>query len=151
MEKKWLERSERMARKFRVVVNGKEYTVEVEELGGSTINQSPPVSVPTEKPVEKPKEEKPKEQPKAAEQPKQVISKPSTPTGGIEVKSPMSGLIIKLHVNEGQQIIRGQKLLVLEAMKMENDIISEHDGKVSKIFVKEGDTVETQQTLLLIE
>ncbi|MFN3284208.1 MAG: biotin/lipoyl-containing protein [Pseudothermotoga sp.] len=141
-----------MARKFRVVVNGKEYTVEVEELGSSTVLQSPhAVGTPVERPVEKPKEEKPKEQPKAVEQPKQVISKPSTSTGGIEVKSPMSGLIIKLHVSEGQQVTRGQKLLVLEAMKMENDIISEHDGKVSKIFVKEGDTVETQQTLLMIE
>lgn len=140
-----------MARKFRVVINGKEYIVEVEELGGSTTVQIPqPVNVSVEKTIEKPVE-KPKEQPKVVEQPKQVISKPSTSTGGIEVKSPMSGLIIKLHVSEGQKVTRGQKLLVLEAMKMENDILSEHDGKVAKILVKEGDTVETQQTLLIIE
>lgn len=118
MEKKWLERSERMARKFRVVVNGKEYIVEVEELGGSTVPQSPqPASVSVEKPLERPKEEKPKEQTKIVEQPKQATPKPSTATGGIEVKSPMSGLILKVHVSEGQQITRGQKLLVLEAMK----------------------------------
>ncbi len=147
-----MERSERMARKFRVVVNGKEYIVEVEELGGSTTAQVlQPVSIPTEKQVERQIEKPKPEQPKVTEKPSQPVVKPSAPAGGIEIKSPMSGLIIKVHVSEGQQVSRGQKLLVLEAMKMENDILSEHDGKIAKILVKEGDTVETQQTLLIIQ
>ncbi|HOJ89271.1 MAG TPA: biotin/lipoyl-binding protein [Pseudothermotoga sp.] len=141
-----------MARKFRVVVSGKEYIVEVEELGSSTTAQVlQPVNVPVEKPVEKQIEKPRPEQPKIVEEPKQPAPKPSAPAGGIEIRSPMSGLILKIHVSEGQQVSRGQKLLVLEAMKMENDILSEHDGKVAKILVKEGDTVETQQTLLIIQ
>ncbi|MGB9821514.1 MAG: biotin/lipoyl-containing protein [Pseudothermotoga sp.] len=141
-----------MARKFRVVVNGKEYIVEVEELGSSTTAQVlQPVNVPVEKPVEKQIEKPKPEQPKIVEEPKQPSPKPAAPAGGIEIRSPMSGLILKIHVSEGQQVSRGQKLLVLEAMKMENDILSEHDGKVAKILVKEGDTVETQQTLLIIQ
>ncbi|MEJ5228606.1 MAG: biotin/lipoyl-containing protein [Pseudothermotoga sp.] len=143
-----------MARKFRVVVNQKEYIVEVEELGATANTQIPqPTSVSVEKPlVEQPKVEKPVEKPKPVEQPQtQPVSKTPALGTGIEVKSPMAGLIVKVHVSEGQRVTRGQKLLVLEAMKMENDIVSEHDGKISKILVKQGDNVETQQTLLIIE
>jgi len=143
-----------MARKFRVVVNQKEYIVEVEELGATAnVQSSQPVSVPAEKPsIEQPKVEKPVEKPKVVEQP-QTQTSPRSPasTTGIEVKSPMAGLIVKVHVSEGQRVTRGQKLVVLEAMKMENDIICEHDGKISKVLVKQGDNVETQQTLLIIE
>ncbi|MEN3008106.1 biotin/lipoyl-containing protein [Pseudothermotoga sp.] len=137
-----------MARKFRVVINNKEYIVEVEEMGSSPIVQSiQPV-------VEKPQiAEKPQPvQPKKEEQVRVEQAKQPAPTkvGGVEVKAPMSGLIVKVHVSEGQQVKRGQKLLVLEAMKMENDIISEHEGTVLKVLVKEGDNVETEQTMLII-
>lgn len=143
-----------MARKFRVVINNKEYIVEVEEIGGSPIVQS--IQSTTQPVVERP--QLVNEKPQVSEKPQQVQPKPEPPkekpapkpTDGIEVKAPMSGLIVKLHVSEGQQVKRGQKLLVLEAMKMENDIISEHDGTVLKVLVKEGDNVETQQTLLII-
>jgi biotin carboxyl carrier protein len=139
-----------MARKFRVVINNKEYIVEVEEIGGSPIVQS--VQPVVEKPqvVEKLQQvqtQEVKAEPKKVEQPKE---KPAPKTGGVEVKAPMSGLIVKVHVSEGQQVKRGQKLLILEAMKMENDIISEHEGTVLKVLVKEGDNVETEQTLLVI-
>ncbi|AJC73758.1 propionyl-CoA carboxylase [Pseudothermotoga hypogea DSM 11164 = NBRC 106472] len=139
-----------MARKFRVVINNKEYIVEVEEIGGSSIVQS--VQPVVEKPqlVEKPQQvqtQNVKAEPKKVEQPKE---KPTPKAGGVEVKAPMSGLVVKVHVSEGQQVKRGQKLLVLEAMKMENDIVSEHEGTVVKVLVKEGDNVETGQTLITI-
>lgn len=145
-----MERSEKMARKFRVVINNKEYIVEVEEIGSSPIVQSiqpvaeKPQIIEKTQPVQTKKEEQVK-----VEQAKQPAAQPAK-VGGVEVKAPMSGLIVKIHVSEGQQVKRGQKLLVLEAMKMENDIISEHEGTVLKVLVKEGDNVETEQTLLVI-
>lgn len=144
-----MERSEKMARKFRVVINNKEYIVEVEEVGSSPIVQS--IQSVVEKPqiVEKPQPAQPKKEEQVKAEQKQPAVQP-VKAGGIEVKAPMSGLIVKIHVSEGQQVKRGQKLLVLEAMKMENDIISEHEGTVLKVLVKEGDNVETEQTLLVI-
>lgn len=145
-----MERSERMARKFRVVINNKEYIVEVEEIGGSPIVQSVQPVVEKPQQVERPQQvpvQAAKPEPVKVEQPKEQAA---PKTGGVEVRAPMSGLIVKVHVSEGQRVKRGQKLLVLEAMKMENDIISEHEGTVLKVLVKEGDNVETQQTLLII-
>ncbi|HBT39893.1 MAG: Biotin/lipoyl attachment domain-containing protein [Thermotoga sp. 50_1627] len=139
-----------MARKFRVVINNKEYIVEVEEIGGSPIVQSVQPIVEKPQVVEKPQQvqtQAVKSEPVRVEQPKE---KPTPKAGGLEVKAPMSGLIVRVNVSEGQQVKRGQTLLVLEAMKMENDIISEHDGTVLKVLVKEGDSVETEQTLLVI-
>ncbi|MDI3495603.1 MAG: glutaconyl-CoA/methylmalonyl-CoA decarboxylase subunit gamma [Pseudothermotoga sp.] len=148
MEKIWLERSEKMARKFRVVVNGKEYIVEVEEIGLSGVQQ--PIirqsTIPVEKSAEKTVIEHSKPE-RIEPQPAQ----PSATVSGVEIKSPMSGLILKVHVSEGQKVTRGQKLIVLEAMKMENDILSDHDGTVTKVLVKEGDNVETGQILLQID
>jgi len=153
MADKWLERSEKMARKFKVVIDGKEYTVEVEEIGQSqeiksieTSNSKPLIS----------------ESAQIPERPTNTITSPSkpsvsetrTPTQGEkhrEVKSPMAGLILKVLVGEGESVSKGQKLVILEAMKMENDIIAESPGVVSKVFVKEGENVETGQTLILIK
>lgn len=145
-----MERSEKMARKFRVVINNKEYIVEVEEMGSSPTVQSIQPVVERPQIVEKPQPAQPKkEEQTKVEQAKQPVAQP-VKVGGVEIKAPMSGLIVKIHVSEGQQVKRGQKLLVLEAMKMENDIISEHEGTVLKVLVKEGDNVETEQTLLVI-
>ncbi len=60
----------------------------------------------------------------------------------------MPGKILKILVREGDQVKVGQGLLVLEAMKMENEIPSPKDGAVKRILVKEGDTVDTGQALI---
>ena len=67
--------------------------------------------------------------------------KAAAPTGGKTVKSPLPGVILSVDVKEGQTVKRGQKLAVLEAMKMENEILSEFDGTVSAIHVAKGDSV----------
>jgi biotin carboxyl carrier protein len=67
------------------------------------------------------------------------------------VASPMPGKVVKLLVDVGQEVKADQGLIVIEAMKMENELGSASAGKVKEIFVKEGDLVETGAKLLLVE
>lgn len=68
-----------------------------------------------------------------------------------EILAPMPGTIFKVNVKEGDDVVEGQELLILEAMKMENPIVSTAAGKVKEIKVAEKDKVSTQQPLLVIE
>ena len=68
-----------------------------------------------------------------------------------EILAPMPGTIFKVHVKEGDDVIEGQELLVLEAMKMENPIVSTAAGKIKEVQVKVDDKVATKQLLLVIE
>lgn len=69
---------------------------------------------------------------------------------GFIIESPMPGTIMSLNVKEGDSVAKGANLLILEAMKMENDILSEFSGKVYKIYPKEGDIVQAGQPLVKI-
>jgi pyruvate carboxylase subunit B len=77
-------------------------------------------------------------------------SKSSGPVEG-GVNSTMQGMILKLKVNEGDNVKEGDVVAVLEAMKMENDVHAPESGVVQKIFVEEGDTVGTGETLMVIK
>ena len=79
-----------------------------------------------------------------------VSAKPQAPVGGNVVSAPMPGKILRILVKEGEQVKTGQGLLVLEAMKMENEIPSPKDGIIKSILIKEGDTVDTGQPLIEI-
>ena len=68
-----------------------------------------------------------------------------------EILAPMPGTIWKVHVKEGDDVIEGQELLILEAMKMENPIITTTAGKIKQVSVKVEDKVATKQLLLVIE
>ncbi|CCK81980.1 MULTISPECIES: acetyl-CoA carboxylase biotin carboxyl carrier protein subunit [Desulfobacula] len=68
-----------------------------------------------------------------------------------EILAPMPGSIWKVHVKEGDEVVEGQELLILEAMKMENPIITTTAGKVTEVKVKVEDKVATKQLLLTIE
>lgn len=65
-----------------------------------------------------------------------------------EIKAPMPGLVLSISVNEGDEIAKGDNLLILEAMKMENMLKSSTDGVIKKILVKQGDKVEKNQILI---
>ena len=66
----------------------------------------------------------------------------SAPKGaGLTIKSPLPGIIISIDVKEGQAVKRGQKVAVIEAMKMENDILAECDGTVTALHAAKGDSV----------
>lgn len=66
------------------------------------------------------------------------------------LKSPMPGMVVALPVAEGEQVKKGQVLVILESMKMQNELKSPRDGKLTRIKVKTGDRVEQRQTLLSV-
>jgi len=71
-------------------------------------------------------------------------------TGEFHLKAPMPGLVVTIPVEEGQAIKKGQVLLILESMKMQNELKSPRDGIMGRIRVKPGETVEQKQTLLSV-
>jgi biotin carboxyl carrier protein len=71
-------------------------------------------------------------------------------TGEFHLKAPMPGLVVTIPVAEGQEVKNGQVLLILESMKMQNELKSPRDGKVNRIKVKAGESVEQRQTLLSV-
>ncbi|HDN58917.1 MAG: hypothetical protein DRP91_02835 [Candidatus Neomarinimicrobiota bacterium] len=68
-----------------------------------------------------------------------------------KIKAPLPGLILKIFVREGDQVRIGEKLIVMEAMKMENEITSNTEGVVKRIHCREGDSVNEGDVLLIIE
>ncbi len=68
-----------------------------------------------------------------------------------QVKAPMPGLVLQVGVSEGQDVKEGERLLILEAMKMENSINMHADGKIKKINVKNGQAVDKNQVLIELE
>jgi acetyl/propionyl-CoA carboxylase alpha subunit len=71
--------------------------------------------------------------------------------GEFHLKAPMPGLIVAIPVKEGQEVVKGDVLLILESMKMQNELRSPKDGTVVRIKVKEGDSIEGKATLLSVE
>lgn len=71
-------------------------------------------------------------------------------TGEFHLRAPMPGLVVAILVEEGQAIKKGQVLLILESMKMQNELKSSRDGTIGRIRVKAGETVEQKQTLLSV-
>ena len=87
----------------------------------------------------------PRSEPRAAaEAPSPAVAE------GIEVTPPMPGKVLELYVHEGDRVSRGQPLLVLEAMKMRNEIVSPSAGRVSRLRVKPGDFVPARRPMMLI-
>jgi biotin carboxyl carrier protein len=137
-------------KKFIITVNGKKYEVEVEEItsGESVAVQSTPPAAKIQPTVEsrpQPSIEKPSAQPK-----KEVTAKP-VPEGAETVEAPMPGTILDIKVNEGDTVTAGQVLVILEAMKMENEIVAPRDGKVTAINTTKGASVNAGDTLISLE
>ncbi len=80
----------------------------------------------------------------------QKTSSPTTPKGAGFIKSPLPGVILNVHVKEGEQVKVGAKLITLEAMKMENNINADKDGIIKSIKVKQGDSVLEGDVLIEI-
>lgn len=118
-------------RKFRIVVDGTQYEVDVEEIGG-TAEQ---IAVPA------PQVATTAEAPKSA-----PVQKPA---GGTEVKCPMPGTVLKIVAETGSKVSKGQAIIVLEAMKMENEIAAPCDGVVTVMTTK-GATVDSGSVIAVI-
>jgi len=72
-------------------------------------------------------------------------------TGEFHLKAPMPGLVVAIPVTEGQEIKKGQVLLILESMKMQNELKAPRDGVINRIKVKPGESVEQKQALLSVQ
>ena len=85
-----------------------------------------------------------------ASAPKAQAAAPAHATGGKAITSPLPGVIISVDVKEGSVVKRGQKVAVIEAMKMENDILADADGTVTAVHVSKGDTVAEDAKIVTI-
>ena len=150
--------------KYQYKVQGVDYEVEIEEVEGNIAKVNVngiPFEVELQKPINaakhpqlsKPKVEAPK--PVAAAAPvataPAAAPQPAAPAGaGSPIKAPLPGTITEIKVQQGQQVNVGDVVLVLEAMKMQNNIEAEYAGTVTSITVKAGDTVMEGAVLLTI-
>lgn len=134
-------------RKFNIKVNGQAYEVEVEEVAGG-FAPAPVVPVaaapaPAVAPVAAPAPEK-------AEAKAAPASAPvAAPAGGTQLKAPMPGTVIDFKATNGAAVKKGQTILILEAMKMENEIVAPVDGVITFVASK-GASVNTDDLLAVI-
>lgn len=112
-------------KKYRVTVNGTVYEVELEELTGAA---PAPVSAPA-----------------AAPAPAAV------PAAGEQITAPMPGTILAVNVSAGQAVKKGEVLMILEAMKMENEIMCPRDGVVASVHTSKGSAVESGALLCVLQ
>lgn len=145
-------------KQFKFKINGNEYDVDVlnvednlaeVEVNGTKYN----VSVDKEmQKVKTPKLVRPIEVPTTDVTPATAkTASPSAPKGGGTIKSPLPGVILDVYVKVGDVVKVGQHLIMLEAMKMENNIDSDKDGKIAEIKVHRGDSVMEGDVLIVIE
>ena len=111
-------------KKYRVTVNGTVYEIELEELTGAAPSAPAAPAAPA-----------------AA----------AAPAGGEQVTSPMPGTILSINVAAGDTVKRGQVLMILEAMKMENEIMCPCDGKIASVNTSKGSSVESGTLLCVIQ
>ncbi|WP_130891850.1 biotin/lipoyl-containing protein [Fusobacterium ulcerans] len=134
--------------KYVVTVNGERYEVEVERVDGKSSSLS---RKQMERGVKTRVETEPAVSAAPVSAPSAAAPAASNAGGGSAVISPMPGVILDIKVKEGDSISEGQVVVILEAMKMENEIVSEFTGTVSAIRVKKGDTVDTDAVLVEIK
>ena len=120
-----------MEKKYIVTINGSSYEVVVEEADGATVSSQAPAA----------KTEAPKTAP--------VVKAAPAKAGGTQVKSPLPGTLLRMNVKEGQNVKKGDLLCIVEAMKMENEILSPCDGTVS-IVTKEGSSLNSGDLMFTI-
>ena len=126
---------------YTITVNGNVYEVTVEE-GFTGAASAPKAAAPAAAP-----KAAPAAAPKAAPAPAAAPAAPAGAAGAVAVTAPMPGKILGVKASAGQAVKRGQVLLILEAMKMENEIVAPQDGTVATINVAVGDSVEPGATL----
>lgn len=121
---------------YRITVNGTAYDVAVEELGQGAVAAAPVAAAPA-----------PAAAPVAAAPAAPAAPKASGTEGSVKVTAPMPGKILGVKASVGQAVKKGDVIIVLEAMKMENEVVAPEDGTVASINVSEGASVESGDVL----
>ena len=111
---------------YKIKVNGKAYRVELEAIEQVD-------TVPLE------------------EKKKQETKKIVNTTGALEVPSPIQGQVVNIKVKPGDKVQKGDALLIIEAMKLENEVVSPFEGKVAQILVTKGQNVKAKEVIVTIE
>jgi len=139
-----------MTRKFRITIGGITYNVDVEEVGGQASTPAP-VAQRVAQAAVAPAPAAPAPSRTAAAPPAPAMVKtPEPATAGDVVRAPLPGLVVGVKVEAGQQVNKGDVVLVLEAMKMENDIVAAVSGTVKEILVAKGAAVSLGDALVVI-
>ncbi|WP_287620347.1 biotin/lipoyl-containing protein [Parabacteroides sp.] len=139
---------------FKYTINGNTYKVHinsvVDDIAEVEVNGTP-YQVKMEKPAKKQMVtlKRPAQAPTTASG-EPIITRPTAPSAAGAVKSPLPGVILSVDCKVGDVVKRGQKILVLEAMKMENNINADRDGKIVEIKVNKGDSVLEGADLVVI-
>lgn len=121
-------------RNLKITVNGVAYDVQVEETTGGAVSTPTVSAAPA---------------PKAAPVPKSAA--PAAAAGSVKIEIPMPGTIVSVNASVGQEVKKGDVLIVFEAMKMENEIQSPKDGKVASVLCAKGENKESGAVLLTLE
>ena len=119
---------------LRITVNGTAYDVTVEELGGAA---APAAAAPAAAPAPAPA-------------PKAAPTLISGAQGAVKIEAPMPGTVVDVAVSSGQSVKKGDILVILEAMKMENEICAPQDGTVASVNCAKGEAVDSGKILLTL-
>ena len=129
-----------MLRKFKITIDGKIYLVEMEEIGGAPAAQPAPAAPAT-----------PAATPTPATPAAPAPAAPVAPTGeGEVVTAPMPGTVTKILVKDGDTVTENQPLMILEAMKMENEIVAPKAGTIGQVFATLNQNVNSGDNLISI-
>ncbi len=120
-------------KKFRITINGEAHEVEVEELGTAAAVAAPAAAAP-------------------AAAPRKAAAKPAAApaAGGNTITAPLQGTVSKIMVSAGQAVKKGDVLCIIEAMKMENEVMVDHDCTIAKVMVNPGDKVSSGDALIAL-
>ena len=136
-------------RKFHIKVNGIPYEVEVEEAAAGAVF-APQPTVPAAAPAAAPAQAAPTVA-QAPAAPAPAPAPAAAPVGGEQIKAPMPGTVLSIKTSVGAQVKRGDVLLILEAMKMENEIVAPKDGSVAQILVQAGASVNSGDAMVVLQ
>ncbi len=138
---------------YKLNINGSKYSVDIKEVEGQEISlevNGTPYTVTVDREMKQTKAAAPKVVSKAATQATAGVVPPAAKAKSATVNSPLPGTVLKIFVKEGDKVTAGQKVVLLEAMKMENNIETDYAGTVTSVKVSEGDSILEGDVLITI-